>query len=315
MGRYSKLLLSDSSLDQMASNVQQKTVRDPNIFAILTSHGSSSPINFAHKTNKPHFCEATISQDDLNCKETTPLDGDSNPRSLYKEHLDRIVLRFDQLPLNRHGWRFGGGRQPSQTCDIIMHNLFRLSRRQFYITLDNDLTPYLIDESRNGTYVMYNGESGGLSRPGGKWVLALDPARRQAWKHTVIEMSGYSLCIEFPNHENIPENAGYMTQMQSFLDMRQDALPPMECLGINSSNTTALDTAQAFLYEKTAARYHKDKKIGKGNDSVVYRVVDVTTGKYFAMKQFTRTPRVKTEVNIMEKYPHVCIVKRDSITS
>jgi hypothetical protein len=230
-------------------------------------------------------------------RETTPASDAGD------EYSHRIKLEFSQPPKNpAKGFLFG--RNP-RICDVVLDTGHgsRISNAHFYITFNRHRNLILRDESTHGTAVTYSNQTSRETRKSFEWILDLNREDGQHWEVEICvpNTKGLSIQLVFPDHSTCKEE--YSARVERFLGSHSSNLPPLDLIGIDSPTAEA----SMAMTPRTKPIYLRERKIGSGSFASVYLVIDVSTGKQYAQKEFRSMPQesVRQEIEILKQYPHV----------
>ena len=154
---------------------------DPNVFAILTPHGTREGADASKAFRQPHnkdryFQGADSISDELSVgsRATTPAGHSQSSTDL--ESSDRIVLKFSDPTINlAQGLQFG---TIPKTSDILLRypGVKGISSSQFVFTVQGDGSWYLEDpHARYGTAVGYDNQAEDEWRREERWIIAHKP--------------------------------------------------------------------------------------------------------------------------------------------
>ncbi|KAK2749417.1 hypothetical protein FQN57_006351 [Myotisia sp. PD_48] len=276
--------------------------RDPNLILTLQTDHRSIKKAWEHPHTAEKFTIASTREQPLNDTEST---SDDDSQSTCPSE-SRLQLTFDRPPRNiTRGFSFGTSKK---RCDILIETETdqKISGLQFYITMDEWGRLVLIDRSKYGTAVGYEGWGGNLFRTNFKWILAPD-------KETTIHLrNGAILQVEFATHENC--QAEYNAKVMSYLN---DSSDPTMALGALDIPTA--DPSLPFSPNQGPI-YYPIKTLGRGGFGIVQLVRDVSTGVQYASKEplllnegaDTRkflSNEMKKEVDVMKQLSHPHIVR------
>jgi hypothetical protein len=235
-------------------------------------------------------------------RETTPASdtGDEYSSSIFTH---RIKLEFSQPPKNpAKGFSFG--RNP-RLCDVVLDTGHgsKISNAHFYITFDRHRNLILRDESTHGTAVTYSNQTSRETRKNFEWILDLNHESGRLWEVEIFvpNLKGLSLKLVFPDHSTCKEE--YSARVDRFLASHLSSLPPLDLIGIDNPTVEA----SMAVTPRMKPIYLRERKIGSGSFASVYLVIDVSTGKQYAQKEFRSMAQryVRQEIEILKQHPHV----------
>ncbi|EED15615.1 hypothetical protein TSTA_050540 [Talaromyces stipitatus ATCC 10500] len=210
----------------------------------------------------------------------------------------RIKLEFSQPPKNP-AKDFSFGRNLRQ-CDVVLDagHGSRISNVHFYVTFDHHRNIILIDESTHGTAVTYSNQISREMRRNFEWILDLNREGDRLWEVEVYvpNLKGLSLNLVFSDHSTCKEE--YSARVDRFLANCLSTLPPLHLIGLDSPTA---DASTAMTPRKQPI-YLRERKTGSGALARVYLVIDVSTGKQYAQKEFHSMPQQATlrEIEILK---------------
>ncbi|KAL8912800.1 MAG: hypothetical protein Q9171_002258 [Xanthocarpia ochracea] len=265
---------------------------DPNVFAILTPHGTREGADASKAFRQPHnkdryFQGADSISDELSVgsRATTPARHSQSSTDL--ESSDRIVLKFSDPTINlAEGLKFGTN---PKTSDILLRypGMKGISSSQFVFTVQGDGSWYLEDShSRYGTAVGYDNQAEDEWRREERWIIAHKPNQKRQWKKLIVYAGGLAFKVHFPNQQaGRPE---YVENLQDFIRRSRTALPAINALGMDSHLTTGAPSEPRTPYRCLQPIYIDLERIGHGTFAEVYKVMSNRDGRFYAMKKFTQ---------------------------
>lgn len=223
-------------------------------------------------------------------RETTPFPNDPQESRGLRLNLD------DRLKDIRSGWVFGSD---PELCDVLVSSKGKqhgISRRHFCITFDGQRRLVLNDISTYGSRVSYTGQGRNESRRGFTWILL------SGWKIQVqLHPDRFIFNLELATHQLSKDE--FESRVDSFLEARNAAAPPLDLLRIRSQTSTAPPTQP--MSPRSRPIYIFARKLGEGAFGSVHEVIDVSTGETYAAKQFAQSTGFEVEVGILKRISHV----------
>ena len=222
-------------------------------------------------------------------RETTPLGS---------EDVASIFLEFNRKPKQiGRGYTFGGD---STKCDVYLGR-GSISGVHFSVTFDRQERIILRDSSTHGTAVLYGNEKSQGRRRNFTWILfpEFQPIKVRVGDS---ERKEVVITLELPTHGTC--EAEYRANIASYVEDSTDAGPLLGFLGISSEATTAAPSA--LLSPRQRPQYHEIRLLGEGQFGIVHLAVDVSTGRFFALKTFLKG-NWQREVKAMRYLSHVSI--------
>lgn len=286
-------------------------MEDPNIIATLVateseSHLARRAFTLAH--NRDRYLPPLLETSHSSSRESTPFSDHAQEHD--KVHTaDRFELTFDKPPKKpRDGFVFGW----NSDCDIQLldknniqpedrYSVQKISRRHFSITFDAQRRVVLRDTSTNGTSVSYDGQAQNEVRSHFTWIIF--PNYRSIIFQ--IPKAGVSFRIQLSEHKTC--EAQYFANIDSVFAERKrsqesELTSPVHNLRVRSRTTSTVLSEAAT--PRQGPIYLLREVLGQGTFGKVYKVVDVSTGEFYAGKTFYR-PDWAREVGIMKKAAHV----------
>ncbi|KAL9638261.1 MAG: hypothetical protein Q9164_001664 [Protoblastenia rupestris] len=300
---------------------------DKKVFAILTPYDERGLARkaFRLQQNATWYSggapKGIVEEPTIDSREPTPA-----PESSSKciDSAVFLLLTLNDKPKNPlRGWQVGTDLLSS---DVLLgyRGSSGISGRHFRITIAEDLSVWLLDESTYGTAVGYDGMAKHETQSKNEWILSYMPNRRNEWKEVVVYVpgaNGLAFKIEFPNHE--AGGQGYLAHLQAFWKESNTALPPVNIMGLDSNPTTAVPSQPRTPYQKPI--YIDGGFLGQGQFGEVRKFINTRNGHCYAGKKFhpqdqvlkarekrkrdeeRRLQRFRNEFEIMDKNPHVSL--------
>ena len=279
---------------------------------ILTVLGNTveAATSLRQEHNKSRFLRAKTLSPNAS-RETTPSgpledsDGVGGDR-----RYEGLILSFEQPPKNlERGFVFGTN---PRTCDVLLDNNkdFGISRDHFSISFDDHGRLLFTDCSSNGTAVAFNGQNQWEWRRRFSWILfpdleAISVVIKRGWntkRDWNTRNKFFQLILKLPDHSSCRQK--YRMRVQAYLDASKQAMPPVNQLGVQSETSTAQSSRPRSPHSSDPI-YFREKDIGKGEFGTVYKVVNVSNGKVYAMKRFRTRTEFAREIEIMRGIKHV----------
>jgi serine/threonine protein kinase len=194
-----------------------------------------------------------------------------------------------------------------------------ISGIHFCITFNEEGHLVLSDSSTWGTAVSYSGQAVHEVRRHFTWILNLQKENGR-WDVEVHVPQKDALAFKIELAQHAASNANYKNKVKKFIMNRQNSLPELDVLGINSHITTA-QPSQPFTPRRHPI-YISERKLGAGSWGEVDLVINVSTGVTYARKRFYQPTwrgnknqvrqqkaewleRIRREIRIMRDNPHV----------
>ena len=204
----------------------------------------------------------------------------------------RIQLTFAKRPRNIiRGYTFG--RDPS-ACDIYLPKS-SISSIHFSITFDENGRLCLVDSSTHGTWVSYNGQRSLHPRRYFSWLL---PGKDRI-EVDIGEKDPVRFLVRVPDEKC---EGSRLADLSTYLDDRQRAGTSLSLLDISKQNNTPCSSGAAS--PKRRPWYYQGEEIGRGSFGKVYTARDVTTGTWYALKEFFQ-PIYREEIAGLKSLSHV----------
>lgn len=272
---------------------------DPNVICIIKGIDRATDQALLHPDNEARIWHSTRS-------ESKASNGSSTPPLQHKEDPFELRLTFDHRPKNlQRGFVFG---TDPRVCDVLFGPSHRtISRSHFCITFDEHRRLVVEDSSTHGTTVSYNGQAEKEVRRNFRWILFHD-MKKNVTIHLPLYI-GYKLILrieglKWAGEVNRRESTTqYGMLLDSYLEERRVAIPPLGVLGIQSQITTLAPTGSQSPRQDPI--YIKREKLGSGSFGTVHRMINVSTGEVHAGKTFGIGSSFKTEIAILKSLSHV----------
>ena len=262
---------------------------DPGLIVTLEAYGTTAERAWNRPQNQDRCKPAFESVEDISSRESTPA---------VDQRGSRIRLTFDDKPKNlEKGFVFGSD---PQICDIFLGERGAgFSSQQFCITFNERGEVIFQNTSRKEAHVNYYGEKPSFRKKGFPWILFEE---YENIKITVGEeqRGENDLIFKVKRPERTEScKVEYKAHRDAYLEERQNALPPLSQLGMESQQTTAVLTP---LGQQPI--YLPKEELGRGAFGTVHKVVNVSTGVEYAGKKF-HGGKWKDEVKILKSVLHV----------
>lgn len=173
--------------------------------------------------------------------------------------------------------------------------------------------------SSHGTSVAYDGQKIDERRVNETRLLAYEPSRRSRLGRLTIDSGGLMIGIQFPNHSS--RDTLYRENLRAFVNkVKEDAVPRVQGLGLASQTETESPSEARTASERLL--YFREREIGSGTFSRVFRPIRLRDGKHFAAKivtppannsqkrrrgevEPTWLAKIRREYTIVKDNPHV----------
>ena len=273
---------------------------------ILTVLGNSleAATSLQQEHNKSRFLRARTLSPDAS-RETTPSGPLEDNDGISGDHrYEGLVLSFEQPPKNlERGFVFGTN---PRTCDVLLNNDkdLGISRDHFSISFDDHGRLLFTDFSSNGTAVAFNGQNQWKWRRRFSWILFPDLKEisviiKRDWN---TRNKAFRLVLKLADHSSCRQK--YRMRVQAYLDASKEAMPPVNQLGVQTETSTA-QPSRSWSPHSRDPIYFREKNIGEGEFGTVYKVVNVSNEKVYAMKRFRPRTEFAREIEIMRGVKHV----------
>ncbi|KAI0407327.1 hypothetical protein F4802DRAFT_555044 [Xylaria palmicola] len=265
---------------------------DHGVFAVLTAQDSnnraSSAFKLAHNAKWFQPAVGGVAESaTISSREPTPaFAAEADEVQDRNNGVDRLVLLFSEL-IQLDGLRDGiqAGTNTATSHILLGHRGTRgISARHYNITVDDEMRIWLHDHySKHGTAVEYDDQNGNEIRLNETWLLAYGPGTRNRLGRIKINSSGLRIEIEFPNHEG--RDARYLENLRALLKkIKDDEDPGIKGLGLYSQPATEPPSKVQTACKRPL--YFKEREIGSGAQSRVFRLIKARDGSFFAGKVF-----------------------------
>ena len=212
-------------------------------------------------------------------------------------------LGFNQPPRNaQSGYVFG--IDPAK-CDFVLKSTVDGRRngvagQHFSITFNDDGLLVLRDFSSCGSAVAQNGQDEGQFRRNFLWILCEKDISVTIRRYVGDELP-VTIKIRIPDRSSCQQT--FSTYVQQYLCSSKQALP----LGLMAIQSLAISAYPSCPQTpgRQAPIYHKISNIGRGGYGIVEKVMDVSTGKIFALKKFGLKADFQVEFDILSSITHV----------
>ncbi|KAF2195576.1 kinase-like protein [Zopfia rhizophila CBS 207.26] len=315
---------------------------DPNLIFTLRAISKHAERAFEHSHNKRYYVPphplviAAASRESSVATNIGDEDGEGDGDGLKtwntkgkgdvsKDFNHQLRFTWDNMP--KTGAIFGSN---PKTCDVILgSSKDGISSSHFRITFNDQDRLVLIDSSTHGTAVSYDGQARKDKRknpqdrtrnkPRNKlndftWILFPEVDDKRVIIGEDINELPNAPVIEFSVEVTDPESCDdeYKRYLRSYLDEMRKAIP--FGLNIDSQKTTTGQTESHSPKQHPKQRpiWIDREEIRSGAFAIVYRAINVSTGKWYAAKTFMRNKYRKEwdrEVAILRKVSHDHIIK------
>lgn len=266
---------------------------DYDVFAVLTAQDSknraSSAFKLAHNARWFRPAVGGVAEKaTIDSREPTPaIDTQAEEDEGGAGAVNRLVLTFSELmQLEGLGDGIQAGTSTATSHILLGHRgTPGISNRQYNIVVDDEMRIWLHDRcSTHGTAVAYNEQNAKETRMNETWLLAYRPSTRNCFGRITINSGGLIIGIEFPNHEG--QDAQYLENLRALVKKaKEDEVPGVQGLGLDSQAATEPPSETQTASERLV--YYKEREIGSGTFSRVFRLIRARDGKFFAAKTFT----------------------------